>query len=354
MVNGSVTPVKANCELLLLAEVMVTFAPVAIRLPVAVPSAPTATLPKLNDVGVTANWPTLVVPVPEASTTVELGSALLVKVKVALAAPLACGLKFTVNGALWPTSIVAGKDNPLNVKRELLLLAAVIITFAPVAVKFPVAVPELPTVTLPKLNVPGVTARVPTLVVPVPVASATAEAGLPLLVKVNVALAAPLACGVNFNVNVAVCPAIIVAGSDNPLSVKCELLLLTAVTVTFASVAVRLPVVVPVVPRVTLPKLKVVGVTSNCPCKGEALAVRGIANVAFDALEVSARLPLALPATVGLKIILKFALCPAANVKGRLSPLMLNPVPVTGACVMVTLDFPVFVTVSASDWLAPV
>ncbi len=56
MVIGKVIPLRANRELLLLAEVTVTSPPVAVRLPVVVPLAPTATLPRFKVAGVTANW----------------------------------------------------------------------------------------------------------------------------------------------------------------------------------------------------------------------------------------------------------------------------------------------------------
>lgn len=71
------------------------------------------------------------------------------------------------------------------------------------------------------------------------------------------------------------------------------------------------------------------------------------------AFEVMEMLPLALPEDWELNTTLKLALCPAARVSGRLSPPALNPAPVTGACVMVTLDPPVLVRVSAWVWLTP-
>ena len=118
-----------------------------------------------------------VVPVPVRASAVVDGDPLLSKVNVPLASPVICGLKVTVNSALWPAWIVKGKEIPLRANRELLLLAEVIVTFAPDAVRLPVAVPLSPTATLPKLKVAGVTANWPTAVVPVPVTSATVEEG---------------------------------------------------------------------------------------------------------------------------------------------------------------------------------
>jgi hypothetical protein len=94
-------------------------------------------------------------PVPVAESAVDEGAALLVNVRVALAAPAACGVNVKVNGAFVPAAITAGSDKPLMVKLELLLLAAVTVTLAPLAVRDPEAVPLLPTKTLPAGRVAG-------------------------------------------------------------------------------------------------------------------------------------------------------------------------------------------------------
>jgi hypothetical protein len=63
--------------------------------------------------------------------------------------------------------------------------------------------------------------------------------------------------------------------------------------------------------------------------------------------------PLALPAEVGVKTTPKVKLCPGIRVSGKVSPVTLNPVPVTLACVTVRLEPPVLVSVSDSVWLLP-
>jgi hypothetical protein len=57
----------------------------------------------------------------------------------------------------------------------------------------------------------------------------------------------------------------------------------------------------------------------------------------LEALLTSDTLPLTLPATVGANFTWNVALCPAAMVVGNVSPLTLNPAPVTFAWLMVTL-----------------
>ena len=87
IVTGSESPLKANVELLLFAAVTVTLAPVAFRLPVAVPLLPTSTFPTGIVPGLTLSWPATVTPVPVADPVVVEGDALLVNVRVVLAAP---------------------------------------------------------------------------------------------------------------------------------------------------------------------------------------------------------------------------------------------------------------------------
>lgn len=85
------------------------------------------------------------VPVPVTVSVVVEGCALLVNVSVPLTDPVVEGLKVTVNVALFPARIVTGRDKPLILNTELFELAAVTVTFAPLAVKVPEAVPLDPT-----------------------------------------------------------------------------------------------------------------------------------------------------------------------------------------------------------------
>ena len=89
------------------------------------------------------------VPVPVNAATVVGVWALLVRVSVAVCAPVVVGLKVTVNDALCPAPIVAGKDNPLTVNAELFDTAEFTVTLLPLALNVPVAMPLLPSATLP-------------------------------------------------------------------------------------------------------------------------------------------------------------------------------------------------------------
>ena len=75
-------------------------------------------------------------------------------------------------------------------------------------------------------------------------------------------------------------------------------------------------------PTCTLPKLRLEAVAVSDPGVTPE-PESGTVNVGFDALLVMERLLLADAPVVGAKVTLKVALCPAARVAGRLSPLML-------------------------------
>src|SRR2546426_11831699 len=65
----------------------------------------------------------------------------------------------------------------------------------------------------------------------------------------------------------------------------------------------------------------------------------------LGALLTSETLPDALPVAVGANCTLKVLDCPAARVRGKVSPLMLKPAPVKLACAMVKLAPPELVRV---------
>src|SRR6202035_2878166 len=102
MVTGNERPLTLNTELFELAAVTVTFAPLAVRLPDAVPLVPTTTLPRARVGGVTVSCPTAAVPVPDSGTvSVEL-DAVEVRVRLPLALVADCGANATLKLTLWP------------------------------------------------------------------------------------------------------------------------------------------------------------------------------------------------------------------------------------------------------------
>jgi len=72
----------------------------------------------------------------------------------------------------------------------------------------------------------------------------------------------------------------------------------------------------------------------------------------FAAVLTTDALPAAFPATVGVKMTLKLAACPADNVTRGAEPLSAKPLPATLTCEMLTAALPVFVSVTLCVALA--
>ena len=123
-----------------------------------------------------------------------------------------------------------------------------------------------------------------------------------LLANEAVAEAAPVAVGVNVTVKDAGWLVVTVTGNDKPLienSVGFVPPRLTEETTTLPPAAVRVPVCVPLNPSTTLPTL--IGlVTLNVPWVETADPVSGTFKSGFKAFDVTATLPLKLPADGGV------------------------------------------------------
>ena len=299
IVTGSESPLIVNAELFVPAAVTVTLAPLAFKLPEAVPLEPSATLPTASVEGEILSCPATAVPVPVRVSVEVEGWALLVTVNVALADPTAVGLNVIVKGTLCPAGIVTGSDSPPIVNAELVVLAAVTVTLDPLAFKLPDPVAVPPLTTLPRASVDGEILSCPTAAVPVPVSVPVEVDGWALLVTVSVALADPTAVGLKVIVKGTLCPAAIVTGSESPLIVNAELVILVAETVTLAPLADRLPEAVPLEPSTTLPTASVEGEMLSCPATAVPVPVRVSVEVVGCALLVTVSVALADPTLVG-------------------------------------------------------
>src|SRR5271163_3240762 len=288
-----------------LTEDTVTLAPLAVRVPVAVPLAPTTTLPTATG-ELTLRVPTAAVPVPVRLATLGVFDALLANEAVADAAPVAPGVNVTVNitGVLVVT--VTGKLTPLMANSPGLvppILTEDTITLAPLAVRVPVAVPLAPTTTLPTAT--GVlTLSVPTGAVPVPVRLVKLGVFDALLANEAVAAAAPDAPGVNVTVNITGVLVVTVTGKVTPLMANSPGLVppkLTEDTVTLAPVAVRVPVAVPLVPTATLPTATG-ELTLSAPTAAMPVPVRLVTLGVFDALLANVAVADAAPDAPGVNV----------------------------------------------------
>lgn len=172
-------------------------------------------------------------------------------------------------------------------------------------------------------------------------------------VMVTLPLALPAVKGAKVTLKVALCPAVSVAGVEIPLTEKPVPLLATLEMVRLVP-----PVLVTVsdntclLPSVTLPKLKLVGLDPNDPA-AMPVPESGTDTVGFEPFEVMVTLPLALPDEAGAKFTLKVALCPTARVRGAEIPLTEKPVPLLAMVRTVNAEPPVFVMVSVRTCLLP-
>jgi len=103
-------------------------------------------------------------------------------------------------------------------------------------------------------------------------------------------------------------------------------------------------------PTVTVPKLTLPGATEICGWTPTPLSEIGSGE--FAAVLITDALPVAFPATVGVKVTLKLAACPADNVTSGAEPLRVKPLPATLTCEMLTAALPVFVSVTLCVALA--
>ena len=126
--------------------------------------------------------------------------------------------------------------------------------------------------------------------------------------------AVPVVVGAKVNVNGMLCPDAIVTGRLSPPVVNAALLELTEETVTLPLDAVTLPLWLWLLPIVTEPKLIEPGVTPNVPLEVAPVPDKAIVTVGSEAFELSDRVALAVPTTVGEKTTDILTLLPAARV----------------------------------------
>jgi hypothetical protein len=190
------------------------------------------------------------------------------------------------------------------------------------------------------------------MVAPAPLAVSAVEPEL-VVKKAMFAEAVPAVVGAKVTVKGTLWPDARVTGRVSPPSVNSELLELVDDKTTLPPLAVTVPFWVWADPTVTLPKLIEPGVTPSVPLELVPLPVRDTPTDGSDALEASESVPFEVPAIEGEKITERFALAPGAKSYGKFKPLKVYPVPLTLAPEMVSIDPPVFETVTGFVWLLP-
>jgi hypothetical protein len=135
-----------------------------------------------------------------------------------------------------------------------------------------------------------------------------------LVKKETFAEAVPVAVGEKVMVNGMLCPDAIVSGRLSPPSVNAALLELAEERVTLPPDAVTLPLWLWLLPIVTEPKLIEPGVTPTVLLELAPVPDRATVAVGSEAFELSERVALAVPTTVGENTTDKLTLLPAARV----------------------------------------
>jgi hypothetical protein len=161
------------------------------------------------------------IPVPVSDSTEGELEALLVKEIFPAAAPELLGVNFTVRAADFPAAIVRGKDVPLTVNSELVVVAEETRTLAPDAVSVADIVLLDPTGTLPRLALPGETERLPAAP-PVPERGIVSVRFVPLESTVRLPFVAPPVFGRNSKLKVMLAAGARVAGGVIPVRAKAE------------------------------------------------------------------------------------------------------------------------------------
>jgi hypothetical protein len=107
-------------------------------------------------------------------------------------------------------------------------------------------------------------------------------------------------------------------------------------------------------PTATSPKFKLVALEINERVAAMLCPFKEILVGEFIALLMSVTDPLmSWLEAVGAKTILNTTFLPAATAVGKVSPVMLNPAPDTGACEIIALPFPLFISVIVCELLLP-
>ena len=95
-------------------------------------------------------------------------------------------------------------------------------------------------------------------------------------------------------------------------------------------------------PTTSFPKFKLDVESEMVRVALPPVPLRAMVYAGFEALLLIVTLPVTLPDAVGLNATVKLFVCEAANVRGTVMPLILNPVPLTPALEIVKLLPPVF------------
>jgi hypothetical protein len=292
------------------------------------------------------------VPDPDKAITSGEPGALLTIEMLPVALPAAIGENLAVNDVLCPAvSVCAARPVMLNPVPD--ALPCEIATLAvPEFFKVTLTDPLAPTSRLPKLMLAGFAVRFPCT--PVPLSVIDVVGLLAVLVIRMLPETAPTVVGANCAINVVLWFAASINGTESPVALNPAPVALIA-----EIVALVFPLLVTVMvcgllpPTDTLPNATLPGLATKVELVAAPVPTMLSTCGEPGALSVKVMLPLAAPLAVGANCALKDRLCPPVNVVGRDSPVIPNPFPATVARLIVTLEFPLFVSFTPCVPLCP-
>jgi hypothetical protein len=286
---------------------------------------------------------------PARATFVGELPALLVIVNVPLAVPEVVGLKVTFSVMLWPMSNVVGNVLPAEANGpEMAILLTVTDPVLLFETNTVCAGPGSLAATIPKFKLAGAIAKLsaPEFYMPVPVRLTTDGEFAALLVMVKLPLTTPEPLGVNVTLSGMLWPAPNVMGRELPVNANAPetTMLLTVIDpeLLFETkmVCAGLRWL-----TATVPKFKLLGakVKSSAPEVEVPVPLRLTTEGEFAAVLVIVRLPRAVPAPLGVNVILSGMFWPVFNVIGREFPANANG-PETATLLTVTAPALLFET----------
>lgn len=282
-------------------------------------------------------------PDPDKAITSGEPGALLTIEMLPVALPAAVGENLAVNDVLCPAVSVCAV-RPVMLNPVPVALACEIATLAvPEFVRVTLTDPLALTNKLPKLMLAGFAVRFPCT--PLPLSAIDVVGLLAVLVIRTLPETAPTLVGANCAVKLVLWFAASTSGTDSPDALNpVPLALIAEIVALIFPVFVKVIVCGLLLPTDTLPNATLPGLATNVEFVATPVPTMLTTCGEPGALSVKVMLPDAAPLAVGANCALNDRLCPPVSVVGRESPVIPKPFPATVARLIVTLEFPLFVS----------
>jgi hypothetical protein len=282
----------------------------------------------------------------------ELTASLAIATLAPLELPGLLGENVTLSVVDCPGVRIVPPETPLALKpAPLTVTLDIFMSEFPVFVSVELSDLLLPSVTVLKFKLAGLTPSEAFVAEPVPVTPINSGEGTPFVTSAIDPLIAEVEPGVNAALNVTLEFGTIVVDVDNPVK-----LIPAPLAANCEKVSVALPLFLSVMgcefvfPTTTFPKLTLEALAVTNACKPTPLNETAAGELAVPL--ATETLPVTAPGPVGANLTATRIVCPGASFTGADSPLAAKPAPVIVAGFTATLPVPLFVRVrfSVLDW----